>query len=67
MELDSRELIGLLERDGWYKVAQRGSHLQFKHPVCGGRITIPQSVEGIPIGTMEDTYKQAESNNGRRK
>ncbi|MCY4659523.1 MAG: type II toxin-antitoxin system HicA family toxin [Acidobacteria bacterium] len=32
MEHDSRKLIRLLERDGWVRVAVRGSHWQFKHP-----------------------------------
>ncbi len=27
-----RELIRVIERDGWYHVATRGSHRQFKHP-----------------------------------
>lgn len=28
-----REVIRLIERDGWYLVATRGSHRQYKHPV----------------------------------
>jgi predicted RNA binding protein YcfA (HicA-like mRNA interferase family) len=27
-----RDVIKLIEDDGWYQVAQRGSHRQFKHP-----------------------------------
>jgi len=27
--------------DGWYFVAQRGSHRQYKHPTKPGRVTIP--------------------------
>jgi len=30
-----------LQADGWYLVATRGSHRQFKHPVKSGRVTVP--------------------------
>ncbi len=30
--MDSRTLIKRIEDDGWYEVAIRGSHHQFKHP-----------------------------------
>jgi predicted RNA binding protein YcfA (HicA-like mRNA interferase family) len=36
-----RDLIKLIEADGWYFVAQRGSHRQYKHPTKPGRVTIP--------------------------
>ncbi len=35
------EMIKLLEDDGWYLVATRGSHRQFKHPTQPGRVTVP--------------------------
>lgn len=28
-----RDVLKLIEEDGWYQVAQKGSHRQFKHPV----------------------------------
>ena len=40
-ELKVREMISLLERDGWQLVATRGSHRQFKHPAKPGRVTVP--------------------------
>lgn len=36
-----RELIKIVEADGWYLVAQRGSHRQYKHMLKPGRVTIP--------------------------
>lgn len=36
-----RELIKLIEADGWYLAAQRGSHRQYRHPTKKGRVTIP--------------------------
>jgi len=35
-----RELIRLIEDDGWSQVTQSGSHRQFKHPTKPGRVTI---------------------------
>jgi len=32
-----RDLLKLLEKDGWRKVAQEGSHRQYKHPVKPGK------------------------------
>lgn len=38
------DLIKRVEEDGWYKVAQKGSHMQFKHPTKLGKVTIPYEV-----------------------
>lgn len=35
-----REMIRLLERDGWRWVATRGSHRQFLHPSKPGKVTV---------------------------
>ena len=32
-----REVIKLIENDGWYLVRTRGSHRQFKHPSAAWR------------------------------
>jgi hypothetical protein len=32
-----REMIKLIQADGWYVVSQRGSHRQYKHPTKPGR------------------------------
>ncbi|WP_141752767.1 type II toxin-antitoxin system HicA family toxin, partial [Pseudomonas aeruginosa] len=34
----SREVIDLLLEDGWYEVAVKGSHHQFKHPSKPGKV-----------------------------
>ena len=39
-----REVIAGLERAGWTRVRQKGSHVQFKHPQEPGRLaTVPYS------------------------
>jgi predicted RNA binding protein YcfA (HicA-like mRNA interferase family) len=34
------EVLELLKQDGWYLVATKGSHRQFKHPQKPGRVTV---------------------------
>jgi predicted RNA binding protein YcfA (HicA-like mRNA interferase family) len=34
------EILKAIKDDGWFQVAQRGSHRQFKHPIKPGRVTI---------------------------
>ena len=48
-----RELIYLLKKAGWQKMAQKGSHAQYRHPVRKGKITIPSHRLGntIPLTT----------------
>ena len=35
-----RAIIKLIEGDGWFVVAVKGSHRQYKHPWKHGRVTI---------------------------
>ncbi len=56
-----REVIKLLEADGWYLVATRGSHRQYKHPSKPGRVTIAgHSREDLAPGTLNSILKQAQ-------
>ncbi len=55
-----REIIKRITKDGWYKVGQKGSHAQFKHPVKKGRVTVPMKKGDIAIGTLKSIFKQAQ-------
>lgn len=33
--MDSKNVIAMIEADGWYLVRIKGSHHQFKHPLKG--------------------------------
>ena len=59
MERNSRKLIKLLEQDGWTRVAIKGDHWQFKHPVKKGRVTVPHPTRDIKTGTVFSIYRQA--------
>jgi predicted RNA binding protein YcfA (HicA-like mRNA interferase family) len=55
----SQDIIKALKSDGWKQVAQKGSHIQFKHPTKPGRVTVPHPKSDIPIGTFRSIEKQA--------
>lgn len=55
----SRELIAMIEADGWVLVAVKGDHHQFKHPAKPGRVTIPHPRKDMPAGTANSVLKQA--------
>ena len=59
MERDSRKLVAVLERDGWYVVGITGSHHHFKHPTKPGKVTIPHPKKDLPVGTVRQIYRQA--------
>jgi predicted RNA binding protein YcfA (HicA-like mRNA interferase family) len=55
-----RDIIKLVEADGWYLVVTRGSHRQYKHPVKSGRVTIAGNPNhDIAPGTLNSILKQA--------
>ena len=54
------EILRLLQQDGWFLVAQRGSHRQFKHPSKVGRVTVPgKASDDLAPGTQNSILKQA--------
>jgi predicted RNA binding protein YcfA (HicA-like mRNA interferase family) len=57
--MNSKDIISTLKADGWIQVAQKGSHVQFKHPVKTGRVTVPHPKRDIPMGTFRSIEKQA--------
>jgi predicted RNA binding protein YcfA (HicA-like mRNA interferase family) len=55
-----RDLIALIERDGWVEVRTRGSHRQFQHPFKRGTVTIAGKPGiDIPPGTLNSVLKQS--------
>lgn len=55
-----RDLIRMLEGDGWQQVRQRGSHRQFKHPAKRGLVTVAgKPGDELAPGTLNSVLKQA--------
>ena len=57
--VNSRDVIRTLEADGWFVVAQRVSHRQFRHPTKPGRVTVPHPRRDMPIGTLRSIERQS--------
>ena len=55
----SKDLIRLVEREGWVLRRVRGSHHQFKHPTKPGLVTIPHPKKDMPQGTVKNILRQA--------
>jgi predicted RNA binding protein YcfA (HicA-like mRNA interferase family) len=54
-----REVIRLLESDGWVLVTQAGSHRGFKHTIKLGRVTVSGNLGDEPKGTFASAKRQA--------
>lgn len=55
-----REVIRLIEADGWSMVRQRSSHRQFKHPTKPGLVTVAgHPPEVLAPKTLRSILRQA--------
>jgi predicted RNA binding protein YcfA (HicA-like mRNA interferase family) len=56
-----RDIIKLIEADGWYRVPAKGGHRQYKHPRKLGRVTIAGNPShDLAPGTLNSILKQAQ-------
>jgi predicted RNA binding protein YcfA (HicA-like mRNA interferase family) len=56
-----RDVIRLIESDGWAVVATKGSHRQYKHRSKPGRVTIAGHLNhDLAPGTINSILKQAQ-------
>lgn len=55
----SREIIKILQADGWFEVGCDGDHHQFKHLTKKGRVTVTHPKKDIPLGTLKRIEQQA--------
>ena len=55
-----KDLLALIQADGWRLVRQKGSHRQFHHASKPGTVTVAgkESVD-VPPGTLSSVLKQA--------
>jgi len=55
-----RDVIKLLEQDGWFLDRTRGSHRQYKHGEKPGLVTLPgKPGDDLAPGTLNSVLKQA--------
>ncbi|MDA0225257.1 MAG: type II toxin-antitoxin system HicA family toxin [Proteobacteria bacterium] len=54
------EILRMLHHDGWFLVATRGSHRQFKHKSKAGRVTVAgKPSDDLAPGTLNSILKQS--------
>jgi len=62
-----RDIIRMIEADGWFLVKTKGSHRQYKHPIKPGRVTIAGNLNhDLAIGTLNSILKQAQLKEEKR-
>lgn len=55
-----KEIIKLIEDDGWYFSRQNGSHRQYKHQIKKGTVTVAGKLsDDLDRGTQRSILKQA--------
>jgi predicted RNA binding protein YcfA (HicA-like mRNA interferase family) len=58
--LKYREIIKLIEKDGWYLKRTSGSHHIYKHPAKPGTVVVAyHGAKDLPEGTLKSILKQA--------
>jgi len=55
-----REIIKVIEADGWFRIKAKGGHRQYKHFVKPGRVTVPGQMSAeLDKKTEKSILKQA--------
>ena len=55
----SRDILRVLEADGWVVKHQVGSHVQLVHPTKPGKVTLPHPKKDLAPGTVKSIARQA--------
>lgn len=57
-----KEIIRIIEKDGWFLVRTKGSHKQYKHNIKTGLVTVSghKPSDDIATGTLNSILKQAQ-------
>lgn len=60
--MKAKEVLKLIEKDGWYLDRQKGSHKQYKHSTKKGLVTLAfhKLSDEIAPGTLNSIFKQAQ-------
>jgi predicted RNA binding protein YcfA (HicA-like mRNA interferase family) len=55
----SKDIIKIIENDGWVLIKCRGDHHYFKHPTKPGKVTVPHPVKDLKKYVVDSILKQA--------
>lgn len=65
--MNARQILRLLNADGWFEVGQDGSHLNLKHPTKPGKVTVPiHGSRDLKIATLKSIERLSGVNLTRR-
>jgi predicted RNA binding protein YcfA (HicA-like mRNA interferase family) len=63
-----KDVIKMIEQDGWFMVRRKGSHRQYRHSYKKGLVTIAGHLnDDLAKGTLNSVFKQAGLKYGREK
>ncbi|MCX6575133.1 MAG: type II toxin-antitoxin system HicA family toxin [Candidatus Aminicenantes bacterium] len=63
-----KDVIKMIEQDGWFMVRRKGSHSQYRHSYKKGLVTIAGHLnDDLAKGTLSSIFKQAGLKYGREK
>jgi predicted RNA binding protein YcfA (HicA-like mRNA interferase family) len=58
--LKHRDVIKLIEQDGWFWKRSKGSHNIYKHPTKPGTVVVAyHGAKDLPEGTVKSILRQA--------
>ncbi len=58
--MNSKQIIAKLVADGWYEVAQKGSHKQFRPDTRSVKATVPvHGSKDVPLPVVKSIEKQS--------
>ncbi|MGE5583782.1 MAG: type II toxin-antitoxin system HicA family toxin [Bacillota bacterium] len=55
----SREVIQIIEADGWIHFDTHGDHWYYKHPIKTGKVTVTHPEKDILKENLKSIFKQA--------
>ena len=63
-----RDIMKIIEGDGWYLVTTKGSHRQYKHFIKTGRVTIAGHLnDDLALGSLNSIFRQAQLQKPKKK
>ncbi len=57
--MNSKSFIRRLEKEGWVRARQKGSHVTLNHPNGAGLITASHPKKDLPTGTLRSIFRIA--------
>ena len=59
MSMTPKEMASLLEKNGFVKVRQKGSHAMYKNSTTNRQVAVPMHAKDLPKGLENAIKKQA--------